>query len=124
MRIFKNITFSKWAAKEKLSDEALRLAVLEIEHGILDADLGGYVIKKRVALGTRGKSAGVRTLLAYVAGNKAFFMYGFAKSSRENISITELRALKFLAKELLAYNDELLTKACENGALIEVKQHG
>ena len=46
MRIFKNITFSKWAAKEKLSDEALRLAVLEIEHGILDADLGGYVIKK------------------------------------------------------------------------------
>jgi hypothetical protein len=124
MRIFKNITFSKWAAKEKLSDEALRLAVLEIEHGILDADLGGYVIKKRVALGTRGKSAGVRTLLAYVAGNKAFFMYGFAKSSRENISITELRALKLLAKELLAYNDELLTKACENGALIEVKQHG
>ena len=63
-------------------------------------------------------------MLAYVAGNKAFFMYGFAKSSRENISITELRALKFLAKELLAYNDELLTKACENGALIEVKQHG
>jgi len=124
MRIFKNITFSKWAAKEKLSDEALRLAVQEIELGILDADLGGYVIKKRVALGTRGKSAGVRTLLAYVAGNKAFFMYGFAKSSRENISITELRALKFLAKELLAYNDELLTKACENGALIEVKQHG
>lgn len=124
MRIFKNITFSKWAAKEKLSDEALRLAVQEIELGILDADLGGYVIKKRVALGTRGKSAGVRTLLAYVAGNKAFFMYGFAKSSRENISITELRALKLLAKELLAYNDELLTKACKNGALIEVKQHG
>jgi len=124
MRIFKNITFSKWAAKEKLSDEALRLAVQEIELGILNADLGGYVIKKRVALGTRGKSAGVRTLLAYVAGNKAFFMYGFAKSSRENISITELRALKLLAKELLAYNDALLTKACKNGALIEVKQHG
>ncbi len=99
MRIFKSNAFNKWATKERLSDNALRAAVVEIERGLM----GGHVFKKRVAVDGRGKSGGVRTLLAYRANNKAFFVYGFAKNARANISEDELKALKNLAKELLAY---------------------
>lgn len=124
MRIFKNKAFSKWAAKEGVDDAALLAAVEEIERGLIDADLGGHVVKKRVAIGGRGKSGGVRTLLAYKIANKAFFVYGFAKNTRANISADELKALKHLAKELLSYSDIALAEAIKHGALIEVENDG
>ena len=102
----------------------MRAAVDEMVRGLIDADLGGHVVKKRVALPGRGKSGGVRTLLAYKIGNKAFFVYGFAKNARANISADELKALKFLAKELLNYSDKALTEAIKHGALIEVENDG
>ena len=120
MRVFKNKGFSNWAEKEGLDDDALLTAVNEMDRGLIDADLGGHVVKKRIALAGRGKSGGVRTLLAYMVGNKAFFVYGFAKSARANISADELKALKHLAKELLNYTDKALAEAITHGALIEV----
>ncbi|KFC51565.1 hypothetical protein DK37_00515 [Halomonas sp. SUBG004] len=124
MRVFKNKAFSKWAAKEGLDDAALLAAVEEMERGLIDADLGGHVVKKRVAIGGRGKSRGVRTLLAYKIGNKAFFVYGFAKNARANINAEELKALRHLAKELLGYGDKALAEAIQYGALIEVRNDG
>jgi hypothetical protein len=124
MRIFKNKAFNKWATKEGLDDSSLRNAVDEMEGGLIDADLGGHVVKKRVALTGKGKSGGVRTLLAYKLGNKAFFVYGFAKNARANISVDELKALKHLAKELLGYSDKALNEAVKSGALIEVENDG
>ncbi len=121
MRVFKNKGFSKWAEKEGLDDDALLTAVNEMNRGLIDADLGGHVVKKRIALAGRGKSGGVRTLLVYISGNKAFFVYGFAKSARANISEDELKALKHLAKELLSYTDKTLAETITRGALIEVK---
>ena len=121
VRIFKTRLFSKWAAKEGLTDAALLAAVDEIGRGLIDADLGGHVLKKRVAIGGKGKSGGVRTLLAYRLGDRAFFVYGFAKSARANISADELKALKRLAKELLGYNDRELREAIQHGTLIEVE---
>jgi len=123
MRIFKNTAFTKWAEKEGLNDDALQIAVDEMERGLIDADLGGHVVKKRVAVGGRGKRGGVRTLLAYKSGDKAFFMYGFAKNARANVSTDELKALKHLAKELMNYSDKTLTKAIQHGALIEVEDN-
>ena len=120
MRIFKNKAFSKWSTKEGLSDEALQMAVTEIENGLLEADLGGHVIKKRVALVGRGKSGGARTLLAYRTEDKAFFVYGFAKNTRSNIKPIELKALKMLAAQLLSYSDKDLNEAVEKQVLIEV----
>jgi hypothetical protein len=78
-------------------------------------------MKIRVAVGGRGKRGGVRTLLAYKSGDKAFFVYGFAKNVRANVSTDELKALKHLAKELLSYSDKALTKAIQYGALVEVE---
>ncbi|PLY14528.1 MAG: hypothetical protein C0631_10495 [Sedimenticola sp.] len=123
MRIFENKAFTKWAEKEGLNDDALQIAVDEMERGLIDADLGGHVVKKRVAVGGRGKRGGVRTLLAYKSGDKAFFMYGFAKNARANVSTDELKALKHLAKELMNYSDKTLTKAIQHGALIEVEDN-
>lgn len=123
MRIFKNKAFTKWAEKEGLSDDALQIAVDEMERGLIDADLGGHVVKKRVAVGGRGKRGGVRTLLAYKSGDKAFFMYGFAKNARANVSTDELKALKHLAKELMNCSDKTLIKAIQHGALIEVEDN-
>lgn len=124
MRVFKNKAFSKWAAKEGLSDGALLTAVEEMGHGLLDADLGGHMFKKRVAIGGRGKSGGLRTLLAYKVGDKAFFVYGFAKRARANINEKELKALKLYADTLLNYSNKELNKAIKNGALIEVENDG
>lgn len=124
MRVFKNKVFNKWAAKEGLNDAALLAAIDEIERGLIDADLGGHVLKKRVAISGRGKSGGVRTLLAYKVGDKAFFVYGFAKNARANISSEELKALKHLAKELLSYSDKALAEAIKHGVLIEVENDG
>lgn len=124
MRVFKNKWFQKWAAKEGLNNEALRAAVEEMENGLIDAALGGHVVKKRVALPGRGKRGGSRTLVVYQEADKAFFVYGFAKNERANISDKELKALKLLATQLLGYTNPALVKAIEAGELIEVINDG
>lgn len=124
MQVFKNKAFSKWAAKQGLSDGALLAALSEMDRGLVDADLGGHVFKKRVPVGGRGKSGGVRTLLAYRLGDKAFFVYGFAKNARANISDKELKVLKLYADTLLNYSKAELNKAVKSGALIEVVNNG
>jgi len=121
MQAFKIKTFAKWASGEGLSDDALASAVAEMEKGLIDAKLGGQVVKKRVALPGRGKRGSTRTLVAFRQGNKAFFIYGFAKNERANISDKELRALKMLAKELMNYKAAALTKAMKAGELIEIE---
>ena len=124
MRIFKNKAFDKWATKEGLTDDALRSSVSEIERGLVDAELGGHVLKKRVALVGRGKSGGARTLLAYQVKDKAFFVYGFAKNAKSNIKPDELKALKMLAAQYLGYNDKELNKVIKDRMLIEVSNDG
>ena len=121
MRIFKSKWFNKWADKEGLTNEVLQAAVTEMESGLIDADLGGHVYKKRAAIEGQGKSGGLRTRLACKVGNKSFFMFGFAKNQQDNISKKELKALKLMAKELLNYSDKALSKALNVGELIEVQ---
>lgn len=123
MRIFKDRQFNKWASKEGITDKLLRVAVAEMEEGLVDADLGGNVYKKRVALQGRGKRGGARTLLAYRIGKKAFFMYGFAKNELDNIDSKELKALKQLAAIQLSWNEEQLALALQHEKLFEVTDH-
>ena len=121
MRVFKTKTFARWAARERLTDALLRAAAEEMAEGLIDADLGGYVVKKRAALPGRGKSGGVRTLVAFKRGDRAVFIYGFAKNVRANISRKELRALRLLADQLLGYGNVELAKAMNAGELIEIE---
>ena len=101
MRVFKTRMFARWADKEGVSDAALLAAMDEISRGLIDANLGGHVFKKRVGIGGRGKSGGVRTLLAFRVGDRAFFVFGFAKNERSNVSGKALETLKRLASQLL-----------------------
>lgn len=122
MQIFQTKWFAHWADKEGVSSQVLYSAVTEISQGLADANLGGHVVKKRVALGGRGKSGGVRTLLAFKLNDKAFFMYGFAKSQQNNITDKELKALKLLAAKLLAYDSRQLAIAIAAQELYEVRE--
>jgi hypothetical protein len=121
MRIYKSKWFNKWANKEGLTDKALKDAVKEMKDGLIDVDLGGHVFKKRAAIEGQGKSGGLRTILAFKVGDKAFFMFGFPKNAQDNINTKELKTFKHMAKELLGYNASQLKKAVNAGSLIEVK---
>jgi hypothetical protein len=88
-RVFKTRHFSRWMRKTELTDSRLCAAVLEMAQGLIDADLGGGVVKKRVGLAGRGKRGGARTLVATNKGNRWFFLFGFEKNDRANISDEE-----------------------------------
>ena len=119
-RIFKTRYFSRWMRKTDLTDKALCAAVSEMEAGLIDADLGGGVVKKRVALPGRGKSGSARTLVATNKGNRWFFVFGFEKSERANISKKELEALQNIATDLLSLNSNQLDAHVDDEALQEI----
>lgn len=118
--VFKTRHFTRWMRKTTLADAALCQAVREMANGLIDADMGGDVVKKRVALPGRGKSGGVRTLVATRKVSRWFFVFGFEKSERANVSANELEALQALASELLALSGAQLKVAVEDGALQDI----
>ena len=119
-RVFKTRSFNRWARKIGLPDATLCKAVDEMEQGLFDADLGGCVVKKRVPLPGRGKSGSTRTLVATNKGTRWFFMYGFEKNERANISDSELEALKKIAADLLKRSSIELDSLLRTGALQEI----
>ena len=119
-RVFKTRHFARWMRKTALTNPALCKAVAEMAEGLIDADLGGDVVKKRVALPGRGKSSGVRTLVATRRGTRWFFIFGFEKNDRANISDVELDGLQSLALDLLARNGRDLDEAIAEGVLLEI----
>ena len=119
-RIFKTRHFSRWMRKTDLTNAALSNAVSEMDAGLIDADLGGGVVKKRVALPGRGKRGSARTLVATNKGNRWFFVFGFEKNERGNISKKELEALQDIAFDLLRLNSNQLDVHVESEALLEV----
>jgi hypothetical protein len=120
MKIHKTRWFHRWARKEGLENSRLCAAVSEMAAGLYEADLGGGVLKKRVARSGEGKRGGFRTLVATNRGARWVFVYGFPKNERSNINRTEEQALKKLASELLSLTPEELEKAKRAEELIEV----
>lgn len=119
-RVFKTRHFSRWMRKTELTDAALCEAVAEMAQGLIYADLGGGVVKKRVGLAGRGKRGGARTLVATNKGSRWFFVYGFEKNDRANIAQDELAALQAIAAELLSITLSQLERAVEDGSLQEI----
>ena len=106
--------------KAGLSDAALCVAVQEMCEGLIDADLGSDIVKKRVALPGYGKRGGARTIVATKMAGRWFFLYGFSKNERSNIDKDELRALQEVASELLSFDDQQLTTALDAGEIVEI----
>lgn len=119
-RVFKTHHFCRWMRKTELTDRALCQAVEEMARGLIDADLGGGIVKKRVGLAGRGKRGGARTLVATNKGNRWFFVFGFEKNERANISDEELEALQDVAADLLARTARQLSDAIEDDSLQEI----
>jgi hypothetical protein len=120
MQIYKTRWFERWARKEGLNSLSLCVAVREMTAGLYEADLGGGLLKKRIARFGQGKRGGFRTLVATNKGNLWVFVYGFAKNERSNIDKDEEEGLKKLATHLLSLTPEALEKAKRANELMEV----
>ena len=120
MRIFKNTRFARYAGKQGISDNELREAVNQLEAGQADANLGGNVYKVRVAKSGEGKSGGYRVIVLFRSGERTFYVYGFAKSERDNIDEKELRNFKETAKVYFSMTVEQLEEMIKDGQLIEL----
>jgi hypothetical protein len=124
MSVFKTKGFSRFAQKAGLSDDDLLKASVAVSEGHWDADLGGNVFKQRVARTGGGKSGGFRTIIVFKVGGHSFFVHGFAKSDKANVSATELVALKRLARVLLDLRAEALATSKAAGELLEIEGDG
>ncbi len=120
MAIYKTRYFTRWARKEGLNDLSLCNAVREMTEGLYEADLGGGLLKKRVARAGQGKRGGFRTLIATNKEDHWFFVYGFLKNERSNIDKDEEHGLKKLAEYLLSLSGQELKNSMLNDGLIEV----
>ena len=120
MRVFKNAWFVRFVRKEKISVKALRNAVERAEQGQIDTDLGGSVIKQRIARPGEGKAKGYRSIVLYRKGDKAFLVFGFPKSEMDNIPEDEELQFKKMAKQVLALSDAQLQMLINNGQFEEV----
>ena len=124
MRILKQAAFNKFAQKNDISDAALHDAVERAEKGQIAADLGGGVIKQRIAREGEGKRGGFRTIIIFRSMERAFFIYGFPKNKRDNIQSDEKETFKKLATHLLNISDKNVEALIEDGAYVEVKKNG
>ena len=120
-RIFTTKTFSKWQRKTGMGDQSLIKAIQEIQSGLVDAHLAKGLVKKRVAQSGRGKQSSARTLVATYFEDRWFFIFGFLKNEKSNITAKELQWLMSFAQQLLDLRDDELSMAIEAGELCEIK---
>lgn len=121
LAVFKTKVFSRFARKARIADSVLWEAAIRADQGLMDADLGGGVVKLRLARGGEGKSGGSRAIVLFRFKDRAVFVYGFEKKDRGNISREELAAFRELAEVVLGYSDAEIAQRVADGALIRVK---
>lgn len=118
--VFKTRPFARFARKACIHESLLWDAAQRANLGLMDADLGGGVVKQRIARAGEGKSGGSRVILVLRSEARAVFVYGFEKKDRSNIKSDELEALRELASVMLGYSDEEIAQRVADGVLIEI----
>ena len=124
MQVYKLKAFARFQRRERIADVALARAVECAEQGLIDADLGGGLIKQRVARPGQGKRGGYRTVIAYRRGTRAIFLFGFAKSEQANLDRDELTYWQRVGRDYLGLSDEDLEAAIVDDELAEVRYDG
>ena len=119
MRIFKTKSLAKFAKQNGIKDGSLVEAIERAARGLIDADLGGRIIKQRVARPGQGKRGGFRMLIG-IRPDRAVFLFGFAKNERENIDDDQIKTLREIAMSWFIADDARIAKALKDGILIEV----
>ena len=120
MRVFKTKDFARFARRERIADEQLCDATKRAERGLVDADLGGGLIKQRLARPGQGRSGGYRTIIVWRLRQRCIFVHGFAKSGKADLTPGELEVYRKFAALLLRYDDEALERAVTGNELVEV----
>jgi hypothetical protein len=125
MRVFKNKWFTRWARAEDIPDSILIRAAMDIVAGQVEADLGGYLFKKRLAREGSGKRSGYRVVIGYKRpnSNRIVFLYAFAKNARANISAKEKEALSLVAEAFVSATDAQVSLLLKEGSIVEVQHH-
>jgi hypothetical protein len=124
VRVLKHRPFARWAKGEQLTNKELCAAVHEIESGLIDARLGGFLLKKRVAKDHKGKSGGLRTIIAYRQGSRLVFIFGFAKRDQANLEEDEKKALHKLGDVYMAKSETQIDDLVKKQVLLEVHCDG
>lgn len=119
--VFKTKWLARFTRRERIADSSLCEAIDRAGRGLVDADLGGGLIKQRVAREGRGRSGGYRMLVAYRAQGRAVFLYGFAKNEQENVGPDELASLHEIAAAWLDADAKRIAAAIEAKELQEVE---
>ena len=122
LAVFKTKPFSRFARKAGIGDALLFHCAVRANAGAIDADLGGGVIKLRIARKGEGKSGGSRAIVLFRSNARAVYAYGFEKKDQENIRLRELEAFRELAAVILAYSDAEIACQAAAGSLIEIKE--
>lgn len=121
LKVLKNAWFRRFARKQRISDAALLDAIRRAERGLVDADLGGGVIKQRLARSGQGKSGGYRTIVLFRRETLAVFVFGFAKNDKANLEPEELEQFKAAASHVLSLNEKQIMQLIERGQFTEIK---
>ena len=122
LSVYKSKSFSRFARKARISDTDLWTSALLANTGRIDADLGGGVIKQRIARVGEGKSGGSRSIVLFRKEDRAVFVYGFEKKDRANLKSDELEAFRELALLILGYTEAEIAKQVQVGALIQISK--
>jgi hypothetical protein len=120
VRIFKTKWFVRYMRRSSVDDGMLCEAVKRAERGLIDADLGGEVIKQRVGRKGQGRSGGYRMLIAFRSETRSVFVYAFAKNEQDNIDDDQLQTLRELAAEWLSMSEKQIENALKGGQIDEV----
>lgn len=124
LSVYKGKAFVRFAKKARINDADLWDAAQRANDGLIDADLGGGVIKQRIARAGGGKSGGSRTIVLFKRNNRAVYVYGFEKKDTANIDRHELEAFRELAEVILGYTQLEMEQRVKDGALFRVEEPG
>lgn len=120
LEVLKRKEFARWQTNEQIPDLALCTAIREMENGLIDANLGGFLYKKRIARPGAGKRSGYRTILSVRLGRRYVFLHGFQKNHQANITNSEIKALQFAGNIFLDLQENALSQAFKSGVLVKV----
>ncbi len=124
LSVYKGRAFVRFARKARITDSDLWQAAQRANDGLIDADLGGGVIKQRIARAGEGKSGGSRSIILFKENDRAVYVYGFEKKNAANIDRRELEAFRELADVILGYTDAEIEQRVSDGALFRVEGSG
>jgi len=119
---YKSKPFARFARNARITDADLWTAARLANQGMIGADLGGGVIKQRIARAGEGKSGGSRSIILFKKNDRAVYVHGFEKKDRANIGPDELEAFRRYAQVYLGYTNAELSQRVEDGALFRVEK--